>query len=285
MLPRLIKNESRAIYFPKLPYTTAFWNKFSEYTQSDFLFGFDKETVEMAQKLMSNIAMKQCSNQLEKDWRQKEAKFFKLVADFLPKLPLNKVRNISVLITPFGSVSSFFFKRVGKKFDFKITVRQDFSAAQIAESILTLLIWIEHPTPNLSLWYQVEASVDFVLTHINLFPDYHPTVASLPEIPSNLVAESNDYLAKLGFPITPVMPPVRFTPTEKRITDGLINNKGKIVTYDQIGDWFWQENALDKFSLYSIAKVMEKIRKKIKDAGVYQELIYTVRGQGYVLYD
>ena len=65
----------------------------------------------------------------------------------------------------------------------------------------------------------------------------------------------------------------------------MINCKGKVVNYDQIGDWFWGEDNLDKFSLYSVAKIMEKIRKKIKDQGVYQELIYTIRGQGYVLYD
>lgn len=27
------------------------------------------------------------------------------------------------------------------------------------------------------------------------------------------------------------------------------------------------------------------IRRKIKDHGVYQELIFTIRGEGYVLYD
>jgi DNA-binding response OmpR family regulator len=58
-----------------------------------------------------------------------------------------------------------------------------------------------------------------------------------------------------------------------------------VVTYDQIGDWFWGEEATEKYSLYSIAKIMEKIRKKIKDTGVYQELIFTIRGQGYVVYD
>ena len=77
-----------------------------------------------------------------------------------------------------------------------------------------------------------------------------------------------------------------FTPAEKRILTGLIENKGELLTYDEIGNLFWGEDgSLEKFSLYSIAKITEKIRRKIKNFGVYQELVYTVRGKGYVLYD
>jgi DNA-binding winged helix-turn-helix (wHTH) protein len=211
------------------------------------------------------------------------------VREIFPKLSIDKINKIEVLPTPFGSVGSFFFDRVGSKFNFKLTIRDDFGPAQIAETILTNLIWIDHPTPNLAVWHQTEAIVDFVLTKSKLAKifsySYIPTISAMPEISKNYISESETYLKKLGFPIKPVELDVKFTPTEKRIFEGIVSKKGQIVTYDQIGDWFWGENALDKYSLYSVAKIMEKIRKKIKDQGIYQELIYTVRGQGYVLYD
>ncbi len=290
VLPRLIEKESRAIFFPDLPYTTKFWNNFASLKQNDFVFNFGDKIVESSGALLSHAQGEALRTlPIQSRWQGKEKEFWKLVNEFLPELSVDKINKIEVLPTPFGSVSSFFFERVGTKYNFKITVRTDFGPAQIAESILTNLIWIDHPTPNLALWHEVEATVDFLLTKSKLAKlfnyEYVPTIRSLPEISENFVAESEKYLEKLGFPITPTKIDAHFTQTEQRIFNGMISNSGKIVTYDQIGDWFWGENNLDKFSLYSVAKIMEKIRKKIKDQGIYQELIYTIRGQGYVLYD
>lgn len=306
VLPYLIPKDSRVIYFPDLPYTTKFWNNFASLKQNVFVFDFDKKVVDLAKELLASQEelLRSKNSSLEMTWRKIEPEFWKTVADFLPQLSINKINKIEILPTPFGSVGSFFFKRVGSKFYFKITVRTDFGPAQIAETILTNLIWIDHPTPNLALWHQVEATVDFLLTKSKigkLFDfDYVPTVTQLPEIPTNLAAESEQYLGKLGFPITSVLGYDNqhliinnhvvynhFTPSEKRILSNLITHKNEVIAYDQIGNWFWgdSEDALDKFNLYSVAKIMEKIRKKIKDQGVYQELIYTIRGQGYVLYD
>ncbi len=302
VLPKLVEKETRVVYFPDLPYPKEFWGQVSKFKQDQEVFFFEKETVEVAVKLLSlqEELLLHKSSSLEMLWRKKEKEFFDTCKEFLPKFPLNQIRTINVLVSPFGTVGSFHFKRTGKFYDFTITVRSDFGPAQIAESILSLMFWIENTVPKLTLWYQTEANVDFLLTKTKLGAifdfSYIPTVSALPdlpagrqEIPANLVAESENYLKKLGFPIKPILdiPLNKFTPNEKRILGGFIANKNKILTYDQIGEIFWgnDEAALDKFNLYSIAKIMEKIRKKIKDHGIYQELIYTVRGQGYVLYD
>ena len=189
VLPRLIEKESRAIYFPDLPYTTKFWNNFASLKQNVFVFEFEKKVVEMAEEMLKQV-------QHDKSVIPNSFRDLKIAEDW---------RKIEILPTPFGSVGSFFFKRVGRKFDFKITVRDDFGPAQIAETILTNLIWIDHPTPNLALWHQVEATVDFLLTKSKLAKlfnyKYVPTVISLPEISENFVAESEKYLEKLGFPV------------------------------------------------------------------------------------
>lgn len=226
---------------------------------------------------------------LQKEWRAKEKAFFDCVAEFLPKFDLKSINFIKVLPVEFGTVGSFYFEKKGNEYDFYHTIRTDFGTAQLAETILTQIMWTMQPIPKLTLWYQKEAITDFLMTTSKIGEifnyDYQSTVSCLPELSENLIAESETYLTKLGFPVKPIISIVNgYTPTEKRVLEHLIANKNKLITYDQIGDLFWGED-LDKFSLASIAKLMEKIRKKIKDHGIYQELIYTVRGQGYVLYD
>lgn len=292
VLPHIVERESRVIYFPDLPYSKKFWNSFKNLKQSTFIFNFDKKITDTVKDCfvatLPCLAGRQARNDIEPQWREKEREFWQIAYDFFPNLPIDKINKVEVSSVPFGSVGSFFFEKTNNGFDFMIKVRSDFGPAQIAESILTLLMRTSDKNLGLADWHKTEATVDFLLSQTKLAKlfnnQYVPTVSNLPEISKNYVAESEAYLEKLGFPIKPINLKIKFTAAEKRIYEGLLANKGKVLTYEQIGDLFWQEEAVEKYSLYSIAKIMEKIRKKIKDQGVYQELIYTIRGQGYLMY-
>jgi hypothetical protein len=162
---------------------------------------------------------------------------------------------------------------------------------------------LTHPTIDSSIWYRFEGLSDFLMTHSQLGKlfgnQFVPTVTSQRDLSPVLIQESQAYLAKLGFPPNSICKtkdnllvinnqPVynHFTQTEKRILTSMISQKNSILSYDEIGDLFWgEDDSADKFNLYSIAKIMEKIRRKLKDCGVNQDLIYTIRGQGYMLYD
>lgn len=294
VLPRLIPQNASTIYFPNLAYPKSFWPHFKNYAQTDYIFYFPNEPAEMAKKLLTPdlIATSWSS---EKAWHVREKEFFATVKDFFPKFDLSKVAEINILVTKFGTVGSFYFEKLpARKLRFELTVREDFGSAQIAETILTLSLHLEAPKMSIANWFIRESIVDYLLTQTKIGKlfnfEYKPTV-NMDELSENLAAESAAYLSKLGFPNQPVLDITKmnghFTPAEKRILEGLISNHNHLVTYDQIGELFWgtDEEALDKFNLYSIAKIMEKIRKKIKDQGIYQDLIYTVRSQGYVLYD
>lgn len=63
----------------------------------------------------------------------------------------------------------------------------------------------------------------------------------------------------------------------------IIKNKDKVVTFDEIAENIWQEQVDDKFSLESLAKIIQNLRNKIRNQGVKKEVIFTKRGNGYLL--
>lgn len=65
----------------------------------------------------------------------------------------------------------------------------------------------------------------------------------------------------------------------------LIDNSSKIVTFDMIADTYWGEQVGEKFSIYSISKIIEKIRKSLRENGIKVSVISTVRKRGYMLLD
>lgn len=99
-----------------------------------------------------------------------------------------------------------------------------------------------------------------------------------------LTTDSNKYLEKLGFYKKLILPKLNsLTIQEEKVWELLQNNAGEIVSFDQVANELWQDMAEEKFSLEAMAKVIENIRKKIRDKGINKEIIYTKRGRGYIL--
>ena len=65
----------------------------------------------------------------------------------------------------------------------------------------------------------------------------------------------------------------------------LIQKRRRIVKHDEIGYSLWKNECQEKFSLYAIAKVIERIRVTIENSGVHPGIIETRRNQGFVLND
>lgn len=62
----------------------------------------------------------------------------------------------------------------------------------------------------------------------------------------------------------------------------LYNNRGNLVDYDTIYSEVWGDN-LDNFSLYSISKLVERVRKKLEVSNVSKDLIQAYKGRGYYI--
>lgn len=300
ILPKPLSNYGRSVFFPDLKYPKSFWANASKYQQNDFKFRFDNPH-DVPDNL---VPTPEEVNRVEKNWQKYEKEFFETFQDVFPLFKINLINSINCSVSKFGTVGSFEFQNnKDGTYDFKFTHRADVKVSGIAEKIVSEFIYKDNPMLALGEWEIRENTVDFVLLKTKIGQifnfDFQPTVTNHPELSENQVLESEKYFSKIGFPINSVFSisaqvleinnqPVynTFTQTEKRILICLTQNKNRLISYEEIGNLFWGEEAsLEKFSLASIAKIMEKIRRKIKEHGVYQELIYTVRGQGYVLYD
>lgn len=123
---------------------------------------------------------------------------------------------------------------------------------------------------------------------LNLSPD----IGSLNDLsplyyntPLELIEKSNKYLEKLGFSKKTVIDSTNpiFTEKESLLLEELINNQGKILTFEKCSEILWEDESFEKFSLEAIAKVIENIRKKIRELGINKEVIFTKRGSGCFL--
>jgi len=102
----------------------------------------------------------------------------------------------------------------------------------------------------------------------------------------------------LGFPVTPVITKQNdeliledhgridfLSKSENLVLDLLTSRAKQIVVMDEIAELIWGDASTAKFSLQAISKVIERIRKKLREHGINKQVIFTKRGQGYLYFE
>ncbi|EKD65611.1 MAG: hypothetical protein ACD_50C00034G0002 [uncultured bacterium] len=75
---------------------------------------------------------------------------------------------------------------------------------------------------------------------------------------------------------------MKLTKKEFMALDLLYKNKGKPVSSDSLGESIWKDNP-DEFSLWAIAQIIRRLRKKLAFYFINPQRIKSVRNEGYVL--
>jgi DNA-binding winged helix-turn-helix (wHTH) protein len=99
------------------------------------------------------------------------------------------------------------------------------------------------------------------------------------------VTESSQYLKSLGFGSHQSLAEfshIDFSHQEKVFLNTLLEKSNEIVSFNNMANSLWQDQADEKYSLYSMAKIAQKVRQKLKDNGINRTLVYTLRKQGYL---
>jgi len=230
---------------------------------------------------------------------QMHEEFFELVQLFFPHVSIKK---LTIIPTKIGTGSSFYLDKEDSS-HLLITYRLDKGCELVFQSVLTLLVKerLTKDTQSIDLW-KTELTVSDFLATKSVFSKFlkgdfeHNTLTFLKRYKGNMVAESASYFAKMGYPIASSFsytghsivfngkPIVGLSNKEIDVLKLLIDRRSHIVSFDEVGDIYWK-NDPDKFSLASLAKVVEKLRNTLEQNGISESYIRTVRKRGYLLFD
>ncbi len=220
---------------------------------------------------------------------------------------LSKIENIILIPKLFGTNGTFSkSKNPNGKYTLFASFRKN-GTASVAGSIFGAYIvtvselW---PSKSFGTFVQSQSILSFMSKYSNLSKFFKTkngidqnTVELLNEDRGKYVLESAKYMKEMGIEIgnnfTYDEQGIYFNSKflkglqkkEADILKLLIDNSSKIVTFDMIADTYWGEQVDEKFSIYGISKIIEKIRKSLRENGVKVSVISTVRKRGYMLLD
>ncbi|WKZ24368.1 MAG: winged helix-turn-helix domain-containing protein [Candidatus Dojkabacteria bacterium] len=299
VLPKPETYDVSSVYFPNLPiiHHKDFWQKIETFDQ------YNETTQQQVVKDVEEfITLAQPPEEQKTSWQHIEKDFWAYMSTFLPVL-YDRIDRLVIRQTQFGTVSSSIGRIHKKDRTLRLSIRFDADFSHIASAIFIGLTSETDPHSPLygHTWEERQSIGDFLMNHTlikSLFPHHQPTVKTIRhELPKNLRAASQHYLTELGFPpkqlITindhkQVLVNQKCLPlstTEHKVFSLFIEKRNQIVTPAEIAQELWQDQSYERFSLYAIAKVVERLRKHIQNVGIYTGLIETRRGQGFVLND
>ncbi|MDP2861116.1 MAG: helix-turn-helix domain-containing protein [bacterium] len=298
VLPRLIERNPRIVYFPNLPYSQipGLWEEV-KISHLEIKIDEPKSLILEVAGLLPEETPD--FSKIQKDWRKKETEFWKIMAEFLPE-QFCLIKELEIRPTKYGSIATAGSLRKLEPQRLIVYLRQDASLGHLAEAILIALLTVPLSRENYQ-WPEIEAIIDFLLSKTvlaRLFSDFRPTLKALRKKEGgDLACESRKFLQKLGVPAGQIFKissdgallmdekpfPVYLSKEEEKLLQVLILNQNQPVSFDLIAETLWGKESFDRFSLSAIAKLVQRLREKLVEAGLSSELIQTCRGKGYLL--
>lgn len=244
VLPYLV-NDKKAVYFPDLDYSKDFWNLIKKCRAMNLGEDFPEKAIKEVFKKLKNVKN---SRLIKKD---------SLV--------------INLLETEYGTPGSYFVN----KNTVYMTQRIGNSKADFDRTLLSVKLKIKNKDKaeiGEINWYKRQGVIEYLFGKIK------------SKLSAIHIKDSNEYLNKFGFSQTEIKINYKiFTKQEENLIKELISLNGEILTFDQTAEILWRDNSFDKYSPQAMAKVIENLRKKIRNQGINRELIFTKRGRGYYL--
>lgn len=308
----LLKYENRQVYIPDVDISSIpeFWDLLKENNSNPYITSIFPLVEKLNEK---SIKIPLIPIEKIEEIKKKLTSYLKNpLKDIFSLFPQLESKDITVIIRPtqFGTVGSFERARINKEsVEIEVTYRIDADYSHLLEIILSSIVFGIKYEKNRRVvkwqeeWEINESIVDFFLqkTFLSKYSqDYVGTMEVIenPEIYYlDLIAKSKEIYEKLGYPINTYveikddmifingeLPKKPFTDPEKKIIKSLIDKKGRLITNDELQDVLWEGN-YDKYSLWALAKTIQRIREKIRSCGISSEIIQTVRGKGYLIYD
>jgi len=305
------KDKRRSVYIPFLDVfnNQKFWKVIKKYSKHNFTkgpFNIPEKTKTLLKSELEQFDRipQTRIDELRSEWQSIKKAFFKDLQYIFDYKEYN-IKTIEIRPTLFGTKSSYSPpNKTGKLF---IYTRIDCGTENIGEMITSIIISyilrLPYDIRTGIEWIKKENLCDFILKHSRLsryFPKFRPTLEVLEEIyNARLIQKSKKYFAKLGFPIESFLAIKNnrvfnkqneqylfgLSTMQGKILKYLISKRNQICTFDELATILWEKKASERFSLYAISKIIQRIRECLKQNDIISEIIHTQRGRGYVLYD
>lgn len=300
-----LKYHSSAAYLPKLDYSSLprFWHYTKNYNIFKLPVADPHHFLPALTTKLAPLALPDPTDlNLVTLWDNHQDHILELIYSLLPKTK-NQLSSITIYPTHFGTKNSF---SVPTHFPAKIIIylRQDQGLHAIVESLLSALTRYDTNHHFSAVWTEAEFLIDYLIertplnTYISKISPSSIMTGTIPskrsQIKKNLLFESHKFLSTIGAPtfnhpfktfdnqVTYNNIPLSYlTPREKDLLSLLIKSSPDLVSYDQIADLIFTDN--QDFSLYTISKIVERLRKKLDRHGVSSSYLTTARNQGYYL--
>lgn len=244
-------------------------------------------------------------DEMKSQWQKKEDLFKKYSQNIFPDI-YKSIKNIYIRPSLFGTSNNY--SLISKDGNIYVCIRKDSDISRIARMIVLSIVHSSYfrglkneveMVRNKSFFTKQKIG-EFLLEKSSLakiFPDLkHKKLTSTS---SSLLKKSREYLRKLGFPQTRVLTIKKNIPYNKtnkkyltfltnsqvKVLKLLIQNRGKVVSFDKISETLWKQSVDKKYSLYAITRLISDIREKLRNNQIFTELIHTQRKKGYMLYD
>jgi hypothetical protein len=234
-------------------------------------------------------------------WSKAENEVLNEISRILPDKK-SLIKKVTIYPTTTGTSCSFSLNQKGG--EMIIYLRDDQGIHAITEAIITSLTREDIYDKLDGIWQESEIITDFLVTQTSIAKVlqkyekesyYTPTLKGTRHKDSgNLNKLSEEYYKKLNIPnfnnpfslngLTPEInkePIQNLTQNEKQIMYLLIKNSNNTVSFDEVSDIIFKDDT--KFSLFALAKVMQRLREKLEKNGISGSFIQTVRGKGYLL--
>ncbi len=298
-------NSDSTVPIPDLPYLTIpnFWKKVNQINTDEKLQLTQPEFFSQVRNLLSNYGLPQANYQkVLEAWQSAEND---VMTEIIRILPTKKdyISQIVIHPTVFGTTSSF--NQIIKKSEIlTIYLRHDQGIFAITESILTSLIVNDIYNDFQGLWQEAEMLTDWLVTQssiVNILNKYSNSDSFKPtmllvrnEQINQFKKESSAFYTKLGLHVPDNHFSIKgnniyyagkklhnLNPKEIKIFESLIANKHDALHYDILGEIIYGKEI--DWSLYSLSKTIERLRRKLEKNGISGSYIQTVRGFGFLL--
>jgi hypothetical protein len=298
VLPHTHPQDGQTIAFPEINYLSIprFWDRCKKIDIGTKLpFSIPADLTHSLALLLEKCQLSPPDlSSIEKLWSKYDSQILSLIEDLIPAKK-GWIKNIQIYPTTLGSITSFnYLDRPGAV---HMWLRQDAGISNIVEAIITAITRDDVYRDLNFTWNESEAVADWILA-------YSPISTLLKKIDStfsksltlkstrntqraSLTSLSQKFLSKIGAPVVDISTVRKidlsnFTAREKQLFELLINRSPNLVTTDEISEIIFPQN-MEAFSLYAIAKSIQRLRDKLEQNGISGSFIQTKRGAGYLL--